>query len=808
MRQSATAQRLRRPVTTGCVALWLAALLGLPAPAQTQPKPQLGPPVPAGADAGAPPAPTDPLAATPSQTPPAGQAAGAPAKQAATLRQNQVELGARTVQQDDQRRTVRATGDLRFRWRDLKVSGDEALVNYRLNTARIIGPVSALRDDGTTFETDQLDIDLRKYWYTTGPFRAKIMPAAIGPDVVEPIYLSGGDTFSVRDTYFSAHRSILSSCPPNDLKYHIQARTIAVIPDRKIIFRSAKVYVFGVPIFAVGKLVLPLRRYRRAEWLPEFGRNDVYGFFTRMRYFYDLADSQFGNVSGMMTEKRGFFTGLEHDYGWARAEWRGQGRISAEFGSKQNDTTLRGDLSQRMGRQTDLKGNFSYSRNTGFSTSTSQSNLTGTLTHQFGLGTTTIGLSRSDTTSAGTSSNYTRLTFGQRLAVGDVFNADLGADYARRASTGSTSDAQLQTHAKLSGRWTLFDWEVLDQRQFDLNGDRQSTFLQTTTEIVPQLSLRTDSRRLRMPLPDVFNLRFDTNLGQYRETVTNPYTQQSGLSTVLRANFDLNGDVGRLSLGRRVRFLTNFRYSQSFFDHPDPAAKYIVAIGPTMEWAPIRHLRFDMRYRWQEVAGYSPLSRFDFAQSINDLDFTMSWFVPHPARPDDGLMALTLNGGYDMLTGYNRDLRIGAQIKPFRSLFLDLSTSYSLEGRGYSDAGFRALRGEVRMVPGRWWSHNVGFNYDIRNARLQNVDSLATLRPIRRLTIQNALTWDGYSKRVTFNDLLVDFNMGCVSLVGSYRQQSKEFRVDLNIAAFPGLATLFGTGKFGQQFSTSQGLQF
>ncbi|MCC7495243.1 MAG: hypothetical protein IT204_23040 [Fimbriimonadaceae bacterium] len=787
--------RAGRRASTWALTLVAALLAVRPVSAQTPARPQLGPAPPT---TDAPPQlnPTDPAGTVTGSEPP-------------KLNDQQAEVSARYVKQDDRTKTVFAEGDLRVVWRTWTISGQRALFEQLAGRVTLTGPTRATKADGTTITAEAFTLHPRKNWVETGPFQAVLPPEVVGYGTAEPINIWGHDSLAREDHYFAAHEAWLSGCSPSDLKYALAAKTIAVVPNKKLILRSAKAYLFGVPIFAWGKLTLPLRRCRRSEWLPEFGRNDTYGVYTRMRYFYDLADSQYGNVSGMMTEKRGAFLGLEHDYGWGRGSGRGQGQVDLEYGTRNAELSLRGDLQQALGADTALRANGSFSQNSGFSSTSLQSNYTSTLTHTFDLGSTIFGYNRSESRSGAQSSNFTRYTFSQRLNLGPIFGADLNADYSRRQSSSQATDHELETRLKFNGRWTLFDWELTDQRRFDIEGSKfAADDNRPVTEIVPQLSLTTDSRRLGARLGDLVDLRLTTNIGQYREFITPPGGGTASRSTVLRANFDVQGSLARVNFGPRTRFLTDFRYSQSIFDHPDPAAKYVVAVGPTFEMRPFANTRFDLRYRWQEVAGYSPLSRFDFEQTINDFDYTASFFLPDRARPRNGVLALTFNGGYDLLRGAHRDLRIGARIQPLDPLLITLNTSYALDSRGFGDVGFRSLRGEISYDGGRRYQHQIGFTYDSRNGKLQNVDSLLTIEPLPRISVQNALTFDGDRGRVSFNDILLTYDLGCVQLLGTYRQQAKEFRVDINLTAFPGLASLFGTGRFGQQFSTSQGFQF
>ncbi|MBI5831881.1 MAG: hypothetical protein HZB16_06130 [Armatimonadetes bacterium] len=732
------------------------------------------------------------------------------AAQTTPLGSGQLSVAAKRVGYDQRRGLLTAKGGVRADYQDMHIRSGELRADLRGKTVELPGDSQLSTDDGVTLDATGVNGQFEERRYHTGRFQMTIPPKVAGYGLQEPITINGTGSDVHLSTYFGGQGIIATSCPPNDRKYYLKAHSIELRPNRSLTLRRAKIFLFGVPIFAVGKLVIPLKPYRRPDHLPEFGRDSVYGWYAKYRYAYDLAERQDGDVMGMVTEKRGLLFGVTHNFGYGSGTWLGSGRAEVLYGTGQGEFTFRGNINQRFGQQLALVANYNLSRNSGYSTASTQSNLTGTLTHQTDVTTTTMSYNQSGTRSGTLSSSYGRISLNQTVRLDQLFNAELLADYNRRTYTGQATDEQLDTRMRFSGQWRLFDWELLDQRRFDLSG-QQGTASGQTTEIVPQVTLNTDSRRLRplgwWGLPDLLDMRFTTTVGEYREPVTGS-TSTTKTPQVLRVNFDLNGQLSAWQLGSRAMFTADARYSQSFFDQPNPAAKYIIAFNPAFSYKPLPNQRVDIRYRFQEVAGYSPLLRYDFAQKINDIDLTWNWFVADPVRPRLGKMALTLNGGYDVQTGLYRDLRLGIRANPVDELMIDLNTSYSLEGRGYGDAGLRTVRGQLIWDGGRRWRQELGFTYDPRNGLFGPINSLLRIEPLPRVTLQNALTWDGYTKRVTYNDILVNYDMGCVGLTGSYRQQSSEFRLDLNIAAFRALGSLFGTGRYGQTFSTSPGLQY
>ena len=731
-----------------------------------------------------------------------------PPEQRLELGPQQLSIRARTLFLDSRRRMLTAEGDVTVRHRDLTLTAPRASADLGAKSLRVEGPLRLTRPGGLWLRADWLEAGLDDQRYRSGPFTAQVPPKEVGGAMTQPLNVRGAESTSEGSRYFSGRRIVATTCPLDSGRYYdITAKAIAVRPDRDILFRSAKMHLFGIPILAVSKLVVPYQRTRKVDWLPEWGRNDVYGWYGRYRYLYDLAPRQGGNLMAMMTERRGAFVGFDHDFGCGRQPWSAMGRASLTYGTRDGDLSVRGEWNQGLGQGGNLRANGDYSRNSGFSSLAQQSNLTSQYSQRFAWGTTTLGLSRSGSSSSTYATQFDRVQLGQQVTLGKVFGADLGLDFTGRSQTSARADEQLQTRARFAGQSAVFDWEVIDQRRFDLGAAKTQTGY-GITEIVPQATLRTDARRLRLGLPDALDVRLESSLGEYRETTVAFGGASAGVSTVLRANMDLKAALTRWYLGRRAFVTADARYSQSFFDHPGPAAKYVVSFGPLLQVQPLPHQRLDLRYRWQEVSGYSPLARFDYAATINDLDVTWNLFVPDRVRLRQGKLAVTANTGFDFLTGLWRDVRLDLRARPIDELGVIVGTTYALEGRGYGAAGLRPVRAQFVYDGGKRYRHEVGLTYDPQRGRFGTIDSLARLMPLRRLTLQDALAWDGYNGKVTYHDVQATYDLGCVALVGYFRQQTGDYGLNLNITAFPQLGSLFGTGRFGQMFSTSQGIAF
>ena len=781
---------------------------------------QAGPPTPGqsaapnGSGATAPPPAVGAAAAQPLGPP--APAAKAPAEP--QPKPGELWAQARSMYLDHKDRRGFLEGDVVVHYHDLVIRGPKIWLDQRLEKLWTRDPTTVHRADGFELAADQVDGAYAKDHYTSGAFDMTVPPAVAGHGLSGPIYVRGESSDSEMDQRYLATRLIASTCPLGDLKYHLTAKSMDLIPDDRLILRSAKMFIFGVPVFAWSKLVIPLRPHRKPDTIPDWGHDDVYGYWVRYRYYYDFLGGALGDVMVMATEKRGFFLGDTQNFDLFSPDWEAKGHVEFQYGTRYHELLLRGDLSENFGRQTQLVLNGGYSSNSGYATASNQSNLTGSLTHTFDLGKSTLSYSRSATDASSSFSAFTHYTLNQTLKVGQLFNADLNADWSfASASTNTVTDQQLATRFRFNGAWTLFDWEVLDQRRFLLANQAAST-VSMNTDIVPQVTLHTDSHHLDLGLQDLLQMRLDTTVGEYRvaetstaagsTTTSTSAATTTSYSTILRSNFDLNANLSQLPLGPSALFTLDSQYSQSFFDHPSPSAKYVLSFDPAVQWKPTDTSRFDLKYSWQKPSGYSPLTQMDFTQSLNEVDLTYNWFLPDPVRPRTGRVAFTVQGGRDLLAGFWRDLDLSLKASPIDEMMINLQGVYAVDGRGIGDAGLRTIQGQLLYDAGQRYHHEIGLTYDSRNHRLSTLSSLVRLQMFKHLSLQHALTYDGTQHQITYDDIMANWDMGCVGISAYYSQENDAYGLNFNISALPALGTIFGTGRYGGQFSTSQGVSF
>ncbi|HIE51079.1 MAG TPA: LPS-assembly protein LptD [Armatimonadetes bacterium] len=679
-----------------------------------------------------------------------------------------------------------ADGNVRFRYREVEVYADRLELDRERDLLTGEGQVRVIWR-GQTVHGEELRFNLHTREYFMREATSALSPDFFGPGVAEPVYVLGREIEGREQEHFLAREVTVTTCDPAKPVYKITSRLADVYPGRRLTLRGAKLYVFGAPLLAVSKLVLPLRPFRRRQFpfVPEVGRNDVEGWFLKTRYHYESGARGYGTVFLDLLEKQGLRTGAQHNY----AVRGGQGMVDVRYAFETNSLNARLSHQQEFSRA--WRGNLSvnYSQNSLFTRTIRQANADLRLSHttRREQSNWSLRLQRSD----GRESRYA--TFNQSLTWGGGIRANLRANYTRRPVFGAGAgvhDEQLDTTIQFRGDRPNFTWELRDQRRFDPDGDTytQDDFF-PHTDTLPRLTFRTTGRQLKWNLGPRVNTRLALDLGEFREI-----GRREGKPVdvrVFRTNFDFYFNASRVPLGARSWYDANLRFSQSFYS--DNTAQYVLGgrLGLTSYFA--RGWRLRVNYNYQQPRGYSPLSRFDFRARQNSLSLDTLYAVKDRVE-------LALSSGYDARLSRFRYLTVRLRAIPSLRFRFELNTSYDFHGRGLGTVRSRFYYDLPERLQ---WSGSL--YYDPRRGKLGRVSSLLGWQLSRRWRIDNALEYDGRRNKVTFNDLLLTYDLDCVQLLGIYSKQRGEWRIDVNITAFPRALTFFGVGQFGQQFDTSLG---
>ncbi|MBD5657238.1 MAG: LPS-assembly protein LptD, partial [Candidatus Eremiobacteraeota bacterium] len=109
-------------------------------------------------------------------------------------------------------------------------------------------------------------------------------------------------------------RASFSTCENPHAGYHVEARTIDVIPGSKIIARKAVVFLGPTAILYLPLLVIPLIESatdsrRQASFIPVLGYDDLDGFYIKARIGFGTTDTYYGYYRVDYFTKRGLGLG-------------------------------------------------------------------------------------------------------------------------------------------------------------------------------------------------------------------------------------------------------------------------------------------------------------------------------------------------------------------------------------------------------------------------------------------------------------------------------------------------------------------
>jgi len=131
---------------------------------------------------------------------------------------------------------------------------------------------------------------------------------------------------------------------------------------------------------------------------------------------------------------------------------------------------------------------------------------------------------------------------------------------------------------------------------------------------------------------------------------------------------------------------------------------------------------------------------------------------------------------------------------------IGLNTRYDFQGQGFGDvnvqwnyAGSHLLLDSSLLYSPR------------QRTKLSAVRSFVSWEASRKVRLETLLEYRGQERKLTYNDVLLTYDLHCWEAVLVYNKQRGDFRLDFNLKAYPRSDFGFGVGRFGQGFDTSLG---
>lgn len=239
---------------------------------------------------------------------------------AAPIDENAVKVNGDNVEYFHEQQKVIGTGNVRINYEDTKLTADKITVYLATKLAVAEGHV-VLEQKGSTFRGERGEYNFDTKVGNVSHMAAEIEPSLYGK--ARTIERVSPDHYRARDGY-------ITTCCGDSPFYRIQAHSVDIYPQRKIIIRNALVYIKGVPIFFIPVYIQPLIDFDRfpVQFVP--GKNREWGAFVLSKWRYELLDTPAlksqGNVLVDWRELRGMGYGAENYY---REDSLGRGAIRA-----------------------------------------------------------------------------------------------------------------------------------------------------------------------------------------------------------------------------------------------------------------------------------------------------------------------------------------------------------------------------------------------------------------------------------------------------------------------------------------------
>jgi hypothetical protein len=530
-----------------------------------------------------------------------------------------------------------------------------------------------------------------------------------------------------------------TTCENPHAGYHVEARTIDIIPGDKLIARKAVVFLGPTAVFYIPLLVIPLvevaDQRRQASFLPLIGYDSAEGYWIKLRIGFGTSNQYYGYYRVEYYTKRGLGLGYTAYIG-AKDAHRYTTIDSYTIDDRTQDarlTNLTINDVETFSRRLRAQFGVSYQSDYGPDLPIPPSiNISGSIIHQTGsISTENLEFQRA---MQGTISDTYSIGFIDTLTLSQYIQQQISLTYSRFLGSGIQSDTfhiETDTHIFTKGADYNLTYDKTDYSSNPFGYDR-----------VPELQI--------LPHIGYGNFKFGPQLqftiGEYAEP-------QNHFSTS-RFQGELTESVYAKVFGDSD-FSGNYSITQDYYGTGDEKA-------------------LDQ----QSASLNTPIG----SHIINSLNYNEQ----HPIGPTDVPFQLLdrLSGGshsaQETIRFYNGDIY---------SFSLSDGTSFDRQAQGVTyQLNYRPSLKSYLIIGGFWTpGSGNGFN-------TTNVQAITPFGRDTSLEISTNVDWHNHNRLADKNILLSRTVDNCYNLQFTYNQDLKQFAFNFVILAFPGQAAGFGIG--------------
>jgi hypothetical protein len=672
--------------------------------------------------------------------------------------------------------TVRFLNGVVLEAEGLTITADalDYLTEEQLATAE--GLITVRTEDGTTYRGNVLEFDVRAREWRFRDYSVVYLPGFLGRQFIGSTFLRGEE---LRGTAEKVHAqdTRVTTCDLPEPHYYLEARSVDIFPGDKLIARDIDFYVLGRRVLRLPWFIMWLRQ-RQLPFVPTFGQNDYEGYFLRVLYQYVFNDGQLGGIRLDQTEKLGAGVGIDHYYtvpgGYGEAFLYGRQNLK-EYVARVNHTqALPADIDLRVTGDIRKNSLFSFQPTTLTSINTQAQRRT--------------------------QHSNTQLTYIRRLNEGSFstdntsanFRYDLNTAGGRLRYSGEYSSyGRLDTPAN-EELWNRLQWTRrlgfgsmhlrIDQRT-DVDGDNftgDDNF--SGLQRLPEVYLETDHNQLQWNLLKRLPSQLTMGWGVFDEQPNNVRLN--------RYFFNWRAQPKAVTAGRTT-LLPYGSLRQTLYGDPDVTAMYVINGGLEAR-TPFGSFTNIFNYRNNQYHGFTPF-RFDAAypaetisEGIQCITKSTRWFI---------------NAGKDLQNDRWQDLLFRSEATLTPAFRMTHAVAYDLNNGQWRDlvSQFRYGRSDVISL-------GVDSRYDMEGERLRRVSTNLSWVINPKWKVQWLGGYDGPSKRLLYNEILLSRDLHCWDVSAYYSYQQKYFYLYFRLKALDIPLPMFGIGRGGQLLTGPEGV--
>ena len=316
-----------------------------------------------------------------------------------------------------------------------------------------------------------------------------------------------------RDGNSHGDRASFTTCENPRGGYHVEAKSIDLKPDDKLIAHSAVLFLGALAVFYIPVLIIPLKHdqgpNKAAGFIPEIGYSQVDGFYIRARLGFAPSDDYFGYYRLEYYQKTGY--GLGYVATFKRKNNKRLANVnyySRKYRGFQNTTATNLNVDESENFSPTLRGQFSaaYTGNYGTGISLPPTyNYQASVAHAAGKTSQSYTFQRNQTSGYQSSDNFgfvDQRTLSQTLTQGENISYTTNSTLTTPTSKIDTLHFNTLTHLQAKAA------------SFDLTFDKTESASPSGIDKLPELQIRPNNL---FPRFHAFPISTDFTIGEYSE---------------------------------------------------------------------------------------------------------------------------------------------------------------------------------------------------------------------------------------------------------------------------------------------------